>query len=114
VEGGVYNSRRVIQTDSDVFQTYELTSSILVQTMINKIFQDLINTREVVSFIDDVIVRTEGEEEHNEVVEEVVKKLAESDLYVKLEKYKLKIREVEFFLEVVIGLEEIKMEKEKV
>jgi len=41
-----------------------------------------------VSFIDDVIVRTEKEEEHNEVVKEIVKKLVENDLYVKPEKYK--------------------------
>ena len=30
----------------------------------------------------------EKEERHNEVIEEVVKKLIENDLYVKLEKYK--------------------------
>ena len=65
-----------------------MNSSATFQTMINKIFQDLINTKEVASFIDDVIVRTEGEEEHNEVVKEVVKKLAESDLHIKLEKCK--------------------------
>jgi len=46
-------------------------------------------------------------------VEEVVKELAENNLYVKIEKYKWKIREVGF-LGVVIEPEEIKMEKEKV
>ena len=54
----------------------------------NKILQDLINTREVVSSINNIIVGTEGEERHNEVVEEVVKRLAENDLYIKLEKHK--------------------------
>jgi len=43
----------------------------------------------------------------------VIKRLEENDLYVKPEKYKWKVREVEF-LGVVIGLEGIKMEKEKV
>ena len=43
------------------------------------------------NFIDDVIVGMEEEKEHNEVVEEVVRRLAENDLYVKLEKYKWKI-----------------------
>ena len=47
------------------------------------------------------------------MVAEVIKRLEENDLYVKLEKYKWKVREVEF-LGVVIGLEGIKMEKEKV
>jgi len=47
----------------------------------------LINIGEVISFIDDIIVGME-EEEHDEVVEEVVKRLAENNLYVKLEKCK--------------------------
>jgi len=70
----------------------------------NEILQNLINTREVVSFINDVIIKSEKKEEHNKVVEEVVRQLVENDLYIKLEKYKWKIREVGF-LEVVIGLE---------
>ena len=81
--------------------------------MMNKILQDLINTGKVVSFINDVIIGMEGEEGHDELVEEVVKKLAENDLYIKLEKCKQKIKKVGF-LEVVIRLEGIKMEEEKV
>ena len=57
-----------------------------------------------------MIVGTEEEEGYNEVVREVVKRLAENDLYVKLEKYKWKIREVRFS-GVVTGPEGIKMEK---
>ena len=45
-------------------------------------------------------------------MEEVVKRLAENNLYVKPEKCKWKVREVGF-LGVVIGLEGIKMEEEK-
>jgi len=81
--------------------------------MMNKILQNLINTRKVASFIDNVIISMEIEEEHDEIVEEVVKRLAENDLYVKLEKYKWKVREVGF-LGVVIGPEEIKMEEDKI
>ena len=47
----------------------------------------MINTREVASFIDNVIVGIKEGEEHDEVVEEVVKKLVENDLYIKLEKF---------------------------
>ena len=79
----------------------------------NKLLRDLINTGKVAVFIDDVIVGTETEEGHDESVAEMVKRLEENDLYVKPEKCKWKVREVEF-LEVVIGLEGIKMEKEKV
>ena len=74
---------------------------------------DLINTREVASFIDDIIVGIKKEEGHNKVVEEVLKRLTENDLYIKPEKCKQKIREVGFF-GVVIGPEEIKIEEEKV
>jgi len=81
--------------------------------MINKILWNLINTREVVSFINDVIVRTEEEEGHDKVIEEVVKGLTENNLYMKLEKSKWKVREIGF-LEVMIRLEEIKIEKEKI
>ena len=54
----------------------------------------------------------ETEREHNEIVEEVVRKLAENNLYVRLEKCKQKVKKVDF-LGVVIGLEEIKIEEEK-
>jgi len=46
------------------------------QTIINEILRDLINTGKVVSFIDDIIVGIEKEEEHDEIVEEVIKRLA--------------------------------------
>jgi len=39
-------------------------------------------------FIDDVIVGTENEEGHDELVAEIIKRLEENDLYVKLEKCK--------------------------
>ena len=79
----------------------------------NKILQNLINIGKVVSFIDNIIIETEKEEEYDEVVEKVVKRPAKNDLYVKPEKCKWKIQKVRF-LEVVIGLEKIKMEEDKV
>ena len=92
---------------------FRLTNSLVTfQTIMNKILQDLINTGKVASFIENVIVETEEKKEHNEIVEKIVKGLAENDLYIKLEKYKWKVRKVEF-LEVLIGPEGIKMEEEK-
>jgi len=44
----------------------------------------------VAAFIDDVIVGTEMEEGHDEIVVEIIKRLEENDLYVKLEKCKWK------------------------
>ena len=83
------------------------------QAMMNELLRDLINTGKVAVFIDDVIVGTETEEGHDKLVAEVVKRLEENDLYVKPEKCKWKVKEVEF-LGVIIGPEGIKMEKEKV
>ena len=60
----------------------------MFQAMMNKLLRDLINMGKVVSFIDDVIVGTKGEEGHDEITEEVVRRLAENNLYVKLDKYK--------------------------
>ena len=45
------------------------------QAMMNELLRDLINTEKVAVFIDDVIVGTETEEGHDELVAEVIKKL---------------------------------------
>ena len=53
---------------------FGLTNSpAIFQMMMNKILWDLINTEEIASFIDNVIVGTEEEVDDDEVVEEVVK-----------------------------------------
>ena len=71
-----------------VVMFFGLTNSLAIfQTIISEILQDLINNEEVASFIDNIIVEQK--------------------------KYKWKIRKVGF-LEVVIGLERIKMEEEKI
>jgi len=82
------------------------------QAMMNELLRDLINTGKVAAFIDDVIIGTETEEGHDELVVEVIRRLEENDLYMKPEKCKWKVREVGF-LGVVIGPEGIKMEEEK-
>ena len=83
------------------------------QAIMNELLRDLVNTEKVAVFIDNIIVGTEEEERHDKLVKEVIRKLIENDLYVKSEKCKWKVREVEF-LEVIIGLEGIKMDKDKV
>ena len=79
----------------------------------NKLLQNLINTGKVAAFIDDMIIETEDEEEYDELVGEMIKRLEENDLYMKPEKCKWKVKKVGF-LGVVMGLEGIKMKKEKV
>ncbi len=52
----------------------------------NKLLRDLINTEKIGSFIDDIMVGMKMKEEHNELVEEILRRLEENNLYVKLEK----------------------------
>ena len=63
--------------------------------------------------IDDILEATDTKEGHDKLVEEVLKRLEENDLFMKPEKYKQKVREVEF-LGVVIGPRGVEMQKEKV
>jgi len=73
------------------------------QAMMNEILRDLINKGKVAVFVNNVLVRTETEEGHNKIVEEILRRLEENDLYVKLEKCVWKVRKIGF-LGVVIGL----------
>jgi len=83
------------------------------QAMMNDLFRDLINQGDTATFIDDILVATDTEEGHDKLVEKVLRRLEENNLFVKPEKCKWKVREVEF-LGVVIGPKEVEMQKEKV
>ena len=88
-------------------------SSATFQAMMNDLFRDLINQGDTATFIDNILVATDIEEDHNELVEKVLRRLEENDLFVKPEKCKWKVREVEF-LGVVIGPKGVEIQKEKV
>ena len=83
------------------------------QVMMNDLLRDLVVEKKIVVFIDDVIIATETEEGHNKIVEKVLRRLEENDLFVKLDKCIWKVREVGF-LGVIIGEDGVRMEKEKV
>ena len=72
----------------------------------------MINKRKVAACVDDVLIGMEMEEDHDVIVEEVLRRLEENDLYVKPEKCTWKVQKVDF-LEVVIGQGKIEM-KDKV
>ena len=56
------------------------------QAMMNDVLRDLVVEEKVVVFIDDIMVVMETEEGHDEIVEEVLRRLEENDLFVKPEK----------------------------
>jgi len=67
---------------------YGLTnSSTTFQTIMNNLFCDMINQGSMATFIDNIIVAMETEEEHDEIIEKVLKQLKENDLFIKPKKY---------------------------
>ena len=58
------------------------------QTIMNNLFRDLINQGDTTTFINDILVATDTKEGHDKLVEEILKRLEENDLFVKLEKCK--------------------------
>ena len=93
---------------------FGLTNSpAMFQAMMNNLLRDLVVEEKVAVFIDDVMVATETEEGHNEIVEEVLRRLEKNDLFVKPEKCVWKAREVGF-LGVIIGKDGVRMERKKV
>ena len=93
---------------------FGMTNSLAIfQMIINKILRDLINKGKVTAFIDNALVGTETEEGHNEIVEEILRRLEENDLYVKPEKCIWKAKKIGF-LGMIIGPNGVKIEKEKV
>ena len=83
------------------------------QGMMNEILRDMINKGKVAVFIDNVLIGTETEEGHDGIVEEVLRRLEENNLYVKPKKCAWKVQKVNF-LGVVIGQGKIEMKEEKV
>jgi len=75
-------------------ESFELTvmffgmtnSPATFQAMMNEILRDLVNEGKVTAFVDDILVGTEIKEGHDEIVEKVLRRLEENDLYVKPEK----------------------------
>ena len=103
-----------IRAYEPIVMYFGLTNSpATFQTIMNDLFRNLINQGDTATFINDILVATDTEEGHNELVEEVLRRLEENDLFVKPEKCKWKVREVEF-LGVVIGPKGVEMQKKKV
>jgi len=63
-------------------------SSAAFQTIINDLFCNLINQEDTAIFVDDILVATDIEERYDKLVEEMLKRLEENDLFVKPEKCK--------------------------
>jgi len=78
----------------------------------NDVLKDVIDKGIVIVFIDNILIFMEDEEHHDEIVEEVLKRLKENDLFLKPEKCECK-KEIEF-LGMVIREKGVKMDTTKV
>ena len=72
--------KRTFTTHVEFFEPtvmlFRMTNSLAIfQTIMNKILRNMINKGKVVAFMDNVLVETETEKEHNKIVKEILKKL---------------------------------------
>jgi len=74
----------------------------------NNILRDLIDTGDVVVFMDDMLVGIENKKKHNKVVEKILRRMEANNLYLKPEKCVWKVKEIDF-LGLVIGADGIKI-----
>src|SRR5271154_2786694 len=79
------------------------------QTMMNAILKDLIDEGHVVVYMDNILVFTKDLEEHRRIVNEVLKRLKENDLFLKSQKCFFEQKEVKF-LGLIISEEGIRMD----
>ena len=102
----------------DVFELmiifFELTNLLVIfQAIINNLLKDITEIGDVATFIDDIMVGIKIEKKHNDIMKEVLRRMIENNLFVKLEIYIQKIKKVRFF-RVIIKPKRVKIEKEKV
>ena len=58
--------------------------------------RDIIEIGDIVVFIDNIMIETEKQKGHDEIVEKLLRRIKKNDLFVKLEKYIWKVRKVGF------------------
>ena len=80
------------------------------QTMMNALLNYMPN---VIVYMEDILIFTETEEGHDEIILDILKRLKDNDLFIKPEKCFFKVREIEM-LSMFIGPEGIKMDPKKV
>ena len=78
-----------------------INSLAIFQVMMNDILRDLIDTGDVVAFMDNMLVETENKKKHDEIVEKVLKRMKKSNLYRKPEKCIWKVKEISFLRSII-------------
>jgi hypothetical protein len=93
---------------------FRLTNSLATfQTMINKIFQDLITEGIVSVYLDDILIFTNSLEEHRRITCLVLDRMREHKLYLRLEKCEFEKVRIEY-LGVIISHGGVEMDPVKI
>src|SRR5204862_386515 len=93
--------------------SFELTNaSAMFQELINHILYNHLN-KFVITYLDDILIYSENEEDHKKHVKEILRRLQEKKLYLKSKKCEFHKQQVEY-LEHIITTEELEMNSEKI
>jgi len=87
-------------------------SPVTFQNMMNNIFRDMLDKGWIIIYMNDILIFSADPEEHRQRTLQVLERLREHDLYLKAEKCKFDIQEVEF-LGLIIKLDQLTMDPTK-
>src|SRR5204863_7662971 len=92
---------------------FELTNILVTfQELINHVLYDHLNEF-VIAYLDDILIYSENEENHEKHVKEVLKRFQKKNFYLKSEKCEFHKQQVEY-LEHIITTEKLEMNSEKI
>ena len=89
-----------------------INTSATFQELINHVLYDHLN-KFVIAYLNDILIFSENEENHERHVKKILKKLQEKNLYFKLKKCEFHKQWVEY-LEYIIMIKRLKMNSEKI
>jgi hypothetical protein len=82
------------------------------QAMMNNIFRDMLNEGWLIIYMDDILIYSSDPEEHRKRTLRILARLRENDLFLKAEKCKFDVKEVEY-LGLIISKNKIAMDPTK-
>src|SRR5436190_23422489 len=93
--------------------SFELTNvSVMFQELINHMLYNHLNEF-VIVYLNDILIYSENEKEHEEHVKKILKKLQEKKLYLKLKKCEFHKQQVKY-LEHIVTTKKLEMNSEKI
>ena len=87
--------------------------SVTFQLMINYIFEDLILKRQVIVYLDNILIFENDKKEYKTIILEVLLRLLNNDLFAKAEKYFF-LRKSINYLEMIIFKGHVSIDKKKI